>query len=59
MASALVKAAGPANVVRPQRAASVMRRRDSASVRRVSLVADAINAFKDIGIMDQMDAHVK
>lgn len=59
MASALVKAAGPANADWPQRAVSVMRRRDSASVCRVSLAADVINAFKDIGTMNQMDAHVK
>lgn len=42
-----------------RRVVNATEKRDNASVCQVSLVADATSAFRDIGIMDQMDAHVR
>lgn len=57
--SVLATVAGYAIATWLRRAANVMEKRDNASVCLVSPVADATSAFRDIGIMDQMDAHVR
>lgn len=42
-----------------RRVANATEKRDSANVCQVSPVADATNVFRDIGITDVMDAHVR
>lgn len=57
--STLATVAGHAIATWLRRVANAMEKRDNASVCQVSPVADATSAFRDIGIMDQMDAHVR
>lgn len=59
--TALVPAvvAGLAIAAWPRRAANVTGKQDSANVCQALPVADATSAFRDIGIMDRTDAHVR
>lgn len=57
--SALATVASHVTVTWPQKAANATEKRDNANVCQVSAVADAISVFRDIGIMDRTDAHVR
>jgi len=59
MALVLVMAAEHAIADWPQRAVNAITKQDNANACQALLVVDAISASKDIGIMDQMDVHVR
>jgi len=58
-ASAPAMDAGHATATWPRKAASATEKQDNASVCQVLPDADATSAFRDIGITDQMDVHVR
>lgn len=57
--SALAAVVSHVTVTWPRRAANATEKRDNASVCQVSAVVDATSVFRDIGIMDRTDAHVR
>jgi len=57
--SALATVASHVTVTWPRKVANATEKRDNANVCQVSAVAGAISVFRDIGIMDRTDVHVR